>query len=68
MLGLGTLVAQGTTTITITGVVTSAAASSITNTAVVSSNEPDGNLADNTSSVVTTVVRAGVPTKTWFIV
>ena len=55
-------------TITVTGIVTSAAASTITNTAVVSSIEPDGNPADNTSSVITTVVKAGVPSKYWFIV
>ena len=57
-LSLGSLIAQGTDTITVTGIVTSAAASTITNTAVVSSNEPDGNPADNTSSVITTVVKA----------
>jgi hypothetical protein len=65
---LGSLVAQGTDTITITGIVTSAAASTITNTAVVSANEPDANPADNTSSVITTVVHPGVPSKYWFIV
>ncbi|HEV3025530.1 MAG TPA: hypothetical protein VGX76_23825, partial [Pirellulales bacterium] len=67
-LTLGSLTAQGMDTITVTGIVTSAAASTITNTAVVSSNEPDANPADNTSSVITTVVRAGVPSKYWFIV
>ncbi len=67
-LTLGSLSAQGTDTITITGTVTSSAASTIVNTAVVSSNEPDGNPADNTSSAITTVVKAGVPAKYWFIV
>jgi uncharacterized repeat protein (TIGR01451 family) len=67
-LTLGSLAAQGTDTITVTGVVTSAAAATITNTAVVSSNEPDANPADNTSSVITTVVHPGVPSKYWFIV
>ncbi len=68
-LTLGSLASQGgMDTITVTGVVTSAAASTITNTAVVSSNEPDANPANNTSSVITTVVKAGVPSKYWFIV
>jgi uncharacterized repeat protein (TIGR01451 family) len=67
-LTLGSLPAQGMDTITVTGIVTSAAASTITNTAVVSSIEPDGNPADNTSTVITTVVHPGVPSKFWFIV
>jgi uncharacterized repeat protein (TIGR01451 family) len=65
---LGTLAEQGTDTITVVGQVTAAAANTITNTAVVSSDQPDGNPANNTSSVTTTVVHAGLPSKSWFIV
>jgi large repetitive protein len=67
-LNLGTLAAQATDTITIVGTVTSAAAASITNSAVVSADQQDTNTADNTSAVITTVVRAGLPSKYWFIV
>jgi hypothetical protein len=47
------------------GTVTSAAASTITNTATVKGDQVDNNPANNTSSVVTTIARlvAPVPTK-----
>jgi len=61
---LASLASQASDTITIVGYVTAAAASSITNTAVVSSHEPDANEADNTSSVATIVVRPIVPPPT----
>ncbi len=66
-LNLGTLVSQGTDTITIVGTVTSAAAASITNTAVVSGDQPDADPTNNISSVVTTVVQVGLPSKYWFL-
>ena len=62
-MNLSDLAPQASETITIGGVVTAAAASTITNTATVSSDEPDANPADNTSSVVTTVIRPVVPSK-----
>ncbi len=62
-LNLSDLAPQASETITIGGVVTAAAASTITNTATVSSDEPDANPADNTSSVVTTVIRPVAPSK-----
>lgn len=58
---LESLASQASETITIVGTVTAAAASTITNRAVVSSHEADDNEADNTSSVVTTVVRPVTP-------
>ncbi len=63
---LGTLAPQASETITIGGTVTSAAAATITNTAVVSGNDldPNANPADYRSSVVTTVVRPVAPTPT----
>ncbi|MEI8375696.1 MAG: SpaA isopeptide-forming pilin-related protein [Planctomycetota bacterium] len=61
---LGSMAPQASETITIVGTVTAAAASTITNTAVVSSHEKDGNEADNTSSVVTTVIRPVAPPPT----
>jgi large repetitive protein len=67
-LNLGTLAANGTDTITIVGTVTANAASTITNTAVVSANETDIDPSNNTSSVITTVVRGGLPSKYWYIV
>jgi len=66
-LNLGTLVSQGTDTITIVGTVTSAAAASITNTAVVSEDQQDADPTNNISSVVTTVVQVGLPSKYWFL-
>jgi uncharacterized repeat protein (TIGR01451 family) len=66
-LTLGTLLSEGKDTITIVGTVTSAAANTITNTAIVSADQPDANPVDNTSSVTTTVIRS-VPSKFWFIV
>jgi hypothetical protein len=46
--------------------VTSAAASTITNTAVVSADQPDSDPSDNTSSVTTNVVKATLPSKYWY--
>jgi uncharacterized repeat protein (TIGR01451 family) len=64
---LGTLVPQATDTITVVGEVTSAAASTITNTATVSSDLPEANPADATSSVTTTVLRPTAPSKYYYI-
>ena len=61
---LGTLAPFATDTITVTGLVTSAAASMITNTATVSADQPESNPADTISSVTTEVLRSVVtPTK-----
>ncbi|MEI8374397.1 MAG: DUF11 domain-containing protein, partial [Planctomycetota bacterium] len=72
---LGTLGKEGSGTdtvmITVMGQVTTAAASTITNTAVVFSDnmDPNANPADFTSSVVTSVVHllALPPTKYWYL-
>ena len=55
-----------TDTITLVGVVTSAAASTITNTATVSSDLPESIPADATSSVTTAVVRPSQPSKFYY--
>jgi large repetitive protein len=62
-LSLGTLAPNASVTITIGGVVTSAAASTLTNTATVNGNEQDANTQDNTASVVTNVVAWVAPSK-----
>jgi large repetitive protein len=66
-LNLGTLTSQGVDTITIVGTVTAAAATTITNTATVSSDQPDANPADNTSSVMTSVNPGVQSSKYYFI-
>ena len=58
---LGTIAGQATDTITVVGEVTAAAANTITNTATVSSDQPDSDPSNNTSSVVTTVDRPVAP-------
>jgi uncharacterized repeat protein (TIGR01451 family) len=61
---LGTLTSQAKDTITLVGEVTAAAASTITNTATVSGDQPDLNPSEETSSWTTTVVRPVAPTPT----
>ena len=62
-LDLGTMAKDSTDTITIVGEVTAAAGDTITNTATVSSDDmdPNRNLPNYTSSVVTTVLRPLAP-------
>jgi uncharacterized repeat protein (TIGR01451 family) len=62
-LDLGTMAKDSTDTITVVGEVTAAAGDTITNTATVSSDDmdPNRNLPDYTSSVVTTVLRPSAP-------
>jgi uncharacterized repeat protein (TIGR01451 family) len=62
-LDLGSLAKDSTDTITVVGEVTGAAASTITNTATVSSDDmdPNRNLPDYTSSAVTTVLHPSAP-------
>ena len=54
-------------TVTVLGKVTAAAASTITNTATVGGAQADNNLSNNTSSVMTTVLRPLGPSKYFYI-
>jgi large repetitive protein len=64
---LANLAPQASITITIGGVVTAAAANTITNIATVSSEQQDDNSSDNTASVVTMVNTPVLGSKYWAI-
>jgi uncharacterized repeat protein (TIGR01451 family) len=67
-LSLGTLAPNAADTVWVDVRVTAPAGSTVTNTAVISSNLPELDPADGTSTVVTPVVGQSLPSKYWYIV
>lgn len=67
-LNLGTIAVGATDSVWVAVRVTAPAGSTLTNTAIVSADQPESNPADAISTVVTPVVGASVPSKYWYLV
>jgi uncharacterized repeat protein (TIGR01451 family) len=67
-LNLGTIAAGATDTVWVAVRVSAPSGSTLTNTAIVSADQPESNPADAISTVVTPVVGPSLPSKYWYIV
>ena len=67
-LNLGSIASGATDTVWVAVRVTAPAGSTLTNTAIVSADQPESNPADAISTVVTPVVGPSVPSKYWYLV
>ena len=67
-LNLGTIASGATDSVWVAVRATAPAGNTLTNTAIVSADQPESNPADAISTVVTPVVGPSVPSKYWYIV